>query len=55
MIHSRCTYEKTNRLHERALRIVFDNYESTFDKRSYIFYIYIIKISKGSSFKCTKV
>ena len=32
MIHSRCTYEKTNKLPERVLRIVFDDYESTSEK-----------------------
>ena len=31
MLHSRCTNSKINRLHERALRIVYDDHVSTFD------------------------
>ena len=32
MFHSRCTNDKINMLHERALRIVYDNNVSTFDQ-----------------------
>ena len=32
MFHSRCTNNKINMLHERALRIVYDNDVSTFDQ-----------------------
>ena len=32
MFHSRHTNNKINRLHERALRTVYNNYESTFEQ-----------------------
>ena len=32
MFHSRHTNNKINRLHERALRIVYNDYESTFEQ-----------------------
>ena len=32
MFHSRCGNNKINRLHERALKIVYNDYESSFDQ-----------------------
>ena len=32
MFYSRTTNNKTNKLHERALRLVYDDYVSTFEE-----------------------